>query len=87
MIGEAMRATFAALILLAAATGFAPAKADPYAWCALYYGDLSGIRSCYFNTREQCLATIPGIGGTCQRSPFYTGDGERVAARRAKPRS
>ena len=28
-------------------------------------------RNCGFNTFEQCLATISGIGGTCQQNTLY----------------
>ena len=27
--------------------------------------------SCYFTSREQCMATLSGIGGYCFESPYY----------------
>jgi hypothetical protein len=47
-------------------------SAYSYPWCALY-GDKSGAQSCYYNSYEQCMATLRGIGGTCIRSPYYNG--------------
>jgi hypothetical protein len=45
--------------------------ADPYRWCAQYSRD-SG-RNCGFVTYRQCMATVSGIGGFCERNQFYTG--------------
>jgi Protein of unknown function (DUF3551) len=43
-----------------------------YPWCAIYSTGLSaGFRSCYFSSREQCVATMSGIGGLCVVSPYY----------------
>lgn len=58
---------------LAALAVFVPgsSQADPYKWCAQYGRD--GGRNCGFLTFEQCLATISGIGGFCERNTFYTG--------------
>jgi hypothetical protein len=39
-----------------------------YPWCAAYS---SRTKNCGFVTFEQCLATISGIGGFCERNPFY----------------
>ncbi len=47
--------------------------ADPYQWCAQYSGRGGGGRNCGFVTWEQCMATVSGIGGFCQRNQFYTG--------------
>jgi len=57
---------FIALALVTAAA-LAPrpaAAAYYYPWCAFYY-DRSGVFSCSFASREQCMATISGIGGNC----------------------
>jgi len=35
-----------------------------YPWCAMY-ADRSGITACGFDTFEQCLETVRGIGGSC----------------------
>ncbi|HWE77518.1 MAG TPA: DUF3551 domain-containing protein, partial [Pseudolabrys sp.] len=45
--------------------------ADPYRWCAQYGRD-SG-RNCGFVTYRQCMATVSGIRGFCERNQFYTG--------------
>jgi hypothetical protein len=48
------------------------AQAQNYPWCAIYSGgSMGGGRNCGFTTFEQCLATISGIGGTCQQNTLY----------------
>ena len=47
-------------------------SAYSYPWCAIY-SDKSGAQACYYNSYEQCMATMRGIGGTCVRSPYYNG--------------
>ena len=64
-----MRIALAALLLLAAGSAFEPANADPYRWCALYSGKLSGGSNCWFMTLEQCRASVSGIGGQCIQNP------------------
>lgn len=64
--------SFAAALLAQTVPSHAQ-SAYSYPWCALY-GDRSGAQSCYFASREQCMATLSGIGGTCIRSPYYHGD-------------
>ncbi|MFY9819428.1 MAG: DUF3551 domain-containing protein [Pseudolabrys sp.] len=44
---------------------------DPYPWCAVYGGRMSGSSSCGFSIWNQCMATVSGIGGFCQRNSFY----------------
>jgi hypothetical protein len=44
------------------------AEAREYPWCAYY--DWSTY-NCGFVSFRQCLATISGIGGWCQRNPRY----------------
>ncbi len=64
--------------LLAAATAGHAQSAYDYPWCAVYgNSDGPGATSCYYATREQCLQTLSGIGGTCIRSPYY-GHGPRT---------
>ena len=49
----------------------APAAAQSYydyPWCAAYS---LRVRNCGFMTFQQCLATINGVGGTCEPNPFY----------------
>jgi len=37
-----------------------------YPWCAIYYRlGSNGTPSCYFDTRQQCMDTISGVGGRC----------------------
>lgn len=65
------------LIVFAAAatlTAFAvpQAKAEiEYPWCAIYGGRGGGGTNCGFSTLQQCMATISGIGGSCERNPMY----------------
>jgi hypothetical protein len=50
------------------------AQHDPYRWCAeMGGGDDGGMLNCYFMTREQCEATVAGVGGFCRLNQFYTG--------------
>ena len=46
------------------------AEAQNYPWCA-YYGNDFGGENCGFSTYAQCMATISGIGGTCERNTQY----------------
>ena len=64
-----------------------PAQAQTYPWCA-NYGDTDGGggSNCGFTTREQCMATISGIGGYCDPNPFYRRDAERPAPKRKRTR-
>ncbi|HEY2527478.1 MAG TPA: DUF3551 domain-containing protein [Xanthobacteraceae bacterium] len=42
------------------------AQAQDYPWCAIYAKD--GDIHCFFTSLEQCMATVSGIGGFCQRN-------------------
>ena len=64
--------SFAVALLSQTVPGHAQ-SAYSYPWCALY-GDRSGAQSCYFTSRQQCMTTLSGIGGTCIRSPYYRDD-------------
>jgi Protein of unknown function (DUF3551) len=58
---------FLACWFLAFASG-PPARAqhsEDYPWCAIYAKD--GDTRCFFTSYEQCMATVSGIGGFCQR--------------------
>ena len=44
-------------------------SAYDYPWCTVYRG--TGIMSCYFASRGQCMQTVSGIGGSCLQSPYY----------------
>ena len=60
-----------------------PTLAQNYPWCADGYK--GGARSCGFTTFEQCLATVSGSGGFCERNPMYRPD-ERHPVRVKSPR-
>jgi hypothetical protein len=62
----------------------APSVADPYPWCAQYGRD--GGRNCGFFTLQQCMDTVSGIGGGCERNLFYTGPDRPQGVKRSPPR-
>jgi uncharacterized protein DUF3551 len=67
------------LLLLMAMDG---AEAQNYPWCA-QYGIRGGARNCGFVTYQQCMATISGLGGYCERNPMYRpGEGQPVPRQR-----
>lgn len=53
------------------------AYAQNLPWCAIIYND--GTTQCNFNTQQQCLQTISGVGGECIRNPAGNApnDGQR----------
>jgi hypothetical protein len=64
----------ATLTLSTAVLAQAPASAlpyDPYPWCAVYSGRMGGASNCGFSNRNQCMATVSGIGGFCEPNQFY----------------
>ena len=84
-----MRLTVLGAIVLSAL--FVPATVraydlpyDPYPWCAVYRGRMSGSSNCGFSTWNQCMATVSGIGGFCQRNSFYN---PRSSASRSRKRA
>jgi hypothetical protein len=43
-----------------------------YPWCANYSGrGMGGAQNCGFVNFNQCLATVRGVGGTCDPNPLY----------------
>lgn len=56
-----------------------PAKAKEPAWCATYR---NGGNNCGFNTYEQCMAAVSGVGGFCNKSPYAEPD--KPAARKER---
>jgi hypothetical protein len=79
-------------ILLAAVAALAStdtSSARDYRWCA-HYGSWfnSDAVNCGFDTFQQCLATISGVGGTCRENPFFV-QAPRAEARkkRRQPRN
>lgn len=69
-----MRATLI-MAAIAAAAALAPTanQAQTYPWCAQYGRLGGGGRNCGFVSYAQCMATVHGIGGFCERNSFYTG--------------
>lgn len=59
-----------AMIGLAATT--TASRAQYYPWC-LVLSDKLGSWTCYFTTREQCMASAGGNVGFCAQNPAYPG--------------
>ncbi len=68
-----------ALAALAMTASAKPAAAIEYPWCAQYGGIGDGGRNCGFTTYAQCMTTVSGIGGGCERNLFYEGSAEKPA--------
>jgi hypothetical protein len=47
-------------------------RAQYYPWC-LVLSDKVGAWTCYFSTREQCMASAGGNVGFCAQNPAYPG--------------
>jgi hypothetical protein len=47
------------------------AAAQNYPWCAYYGGVGGGGTNCGFTTFDQCLATVSGMGGSCEPNTQY----------------
>ncbi len=62
--------------LLAFETTSAKAEIE-YPWCAQYGRFGTQATNCGFSTRQQCLATVSGIGGYCARNPRYQAKAKR----------
>jgi hypothetical protein len=90
-----MRTKHLVLSMLAAAALLAPLPSyaqEPYPWCAVYSGSRDGgggATNCGFVTFQQCLDTVRGIGGFCERNPMYPGretTGQKPRQSRKPPR-
>ncbi len=70
-----MRAILLVSALVAGSALLAPTagQAQTYPWCAQYSGWGGGGRNCGFSTYAQCMATVHGMGGFCERNSFYVG--------------
>ncbi len=68
-----MRAVLLILSILIAAAGIGTrAEAQNYPWCAHYSGgSMGGAMNCGFTTFQQCLDTVSGIGGFCEKNDWY----------------
>ena len=69
-------------IAIAVLVAIAPSSAQSALWCAAYR---NGGNNCGFNSFEQCMATVSGIGGFCNRSPEDAGSTERGSQRAKAP--
>lgn len=59
-------------IIVSLATLDGSASAQNYPWCAIYgASDTGGASNCGFTTFEQCMATLSGMGGFCERNTQY----------------
>jgi Protein of unknown function (DUF3551) len=47
-------------------------SANSYPWCAIYYKGGGGTPRCDFATRDQCIASVSGIGGLCVQNLQYS---------------
>jgi uncharacterized protein DUF3551 len=56
------------------------ASAQNYPWCA-QYGWRDGPRNCGFVSWNQCMATVSGVGGFCERNAMYVPSGPRKSRR------
>jgi hypothetical protein len=65
-----LAATSATALLALAYVSMAPAAAAKYEYCR--QDVTSGMRSCSFETMEQCQTMSAGRGGTCYRDPLVT---------------
>lgn len=72
-------ASLVAVSAMAAATS--PSRAQYYPWC-LILSDKIGSWTCYFSTREQCMASAGGNVGFCAQNPAYPGPQSAPARRR-----
>lgn len=85
--------TLVVLIAVSAVPSVAPTRADaqqpypydPYPWCAVYGGSMSGSSNCGFKTWQQCMATVSGVGGSCEPNQFYNPRGPGKRGRTARP--
>jgi Protein of unknown function (DUF3551) len=68
-----MKALLVAIAIVGAVGTFSTrAQAQNYPWCAYYSGGFGGGgTNCGFTTREQCMATVSGIGGFCDLNTQY----------------
>ena len=93
-----MRLPVLTLLFIAALLGESTAPsaqaAGSHPICAIYYGiDADGTPACAFDTREQCMEDISGIGGFCIENQYYRGPAVRspgrvhIMRKRVKPHS
>jgi Protein of unknown function (DUF3551) len=66
-------ALFVIAVVLLGETQFSNAQSpESYPWCGIRYTTDGSSQSCYYTSREQCMATMSGAaGGLCVESPYY----------------
>ena len=80
-----MRASLLVLLAMLACSSAQAAPYDPYPWCAAYGGSWSGTSNCGFRNLQQCMATVSGIGGSCEPNQFYNPGRSGKRAKAARP--
>jgi hypothetical protein len=80
-----MRTLLFLLAIFAVTAGIGTrAQAQNYPWCAIYYvGDAA--YNCGFVSREQCMATVSGIGGFCNANTQYVPPAMHLVPRARRP--
>jgi hypothetical protein len=68
LIGALHLAAIAMVLVMMAAPP--SAQAQNYPWCA-HYGTPYDDTSCGFVSYEQCMASVSGIGGFCEKNDTY----------------
>jgi len=58
-------------LAIATSAGVTRAHAQNYPWCADYSGSMAGSSNCGFVSFEQCMETVRGMGGFCNRNTQY----------------
>lgn len=58
------------------------AASEGWRWCSDYSGDMGGSSNCGFETYQQCMLNVSGIGGYCRLNPFFKGAAERPARKK-----
>ena len=72
-MGTSRNAVLGILVTVAAMMAATSAsRAQYYPWC-LIISDKVGSWTCYFSTREQCMASAGGNVGFCAQNPAYPG--------------
>ncbi len=58
-------------VIALTSVGGGRAEAQNYPWCAYYGGQMGGSSNCGFVSFQQCMATLSGMGGFCDRNTQY----------------
>jgi hypothetical protein len=80
---------FNSALFAAVAVASLPALATParaaieYPWCAQYGGEGADL-NCGFVSREQCMETVRGAGGSCEPNLFYPRSASDTSQRKRK---